>query len=92
MIRYSAIFNLFQFSSSPPSTAIMHSLFEEVLTKRDLSKAGTLFSLEDKEIEDDLSEVVKVIHEIADGKEYEESDNDQSVVEICITRVSSAIR
>ena len=70
----------------------MHSLFEEVLTKRDLSKAGTLFSLEDKEIEDDLSEVVKVIHEIADGKEYEESDNDQSVVEICITRVSSAIR
>ncbi|KAK7093613.1 hypothetical protein V1264_007332 [Littorina saxatilis] len=70
----------------------MHTLFEEVLTKRDLSKAGMLFSLEDKEIEKDLSEVVQGIHAIADSDEYEISDNDQSVVEICITRVNTAIR
>lgn len=70
----------------------MHTLFEEVLTKRDLSKAGMLFSLEDKDIETDLSQVVQGIHTIADTDEYEISDNDQSVVEICITRVTSAIR
>ena len=35
----------------------MHALFEEVLTRRDLSKAGMLFSLEDKDIQDDLSQV-----------------------------------
>ena len=70
----------------------MHALFEEVLAKRDLSKAGMLFSLEDKEIEEDLSQVVQEIHNIADSDEYEISDNDQSVVEICITRVNTAIR
>ncbi|KAK7493731.1 hypothetical protein BaRGS_00015060 [Batillaria attramentaria] len=70
----------------------MHALFEEVLTKRDLSKAGMLFSLEDKDIETDLSQVVQGIHAIADTDEYEISDNDQSVVEICITRVTTAIR
>ncbi|XP_076451908.1 ventricular zone-expressed PH domain-containing protein homolog 1-like isoform X2 [Babylonia areolata] len=70
----------------------MHTLFEEVLRGRDLSKAGMLFSLEDKDIEEDLSDVVQGIHSIADSEEYEISDNDQSVVEICITRVSTAIR
>lgn len=70
----------------------MHSLFEEVLSKRDLSKAGMLFSLDDKEIEDDLSNVLKGIHVIADTDDYESNDNDQSVVEICITRVTTAIR
>ncbi|KAL8583519.1 hypothetical protein ACOMHN_054835 [Nucella lapillus] len=70
----------------------MHQLFEEVLRGRDLSKAGMLFSLEDKDIEEDLSEVVQGIHSIADSEDYEMSDNDQSVVEICITRVSTAIR
>nr|KAG5704369.1 hypothetical protein BaRGS_031075 [Batillaria attramentaria] len=51
-----------------------------------------LFSLEDKDIETDLSQVVQGIHAIADTDEYEISDNDQSVVEICITRVTTAIR
>lgn len=70
----------------------MHPLFEEVLTKRDLSKAGTLFSLEDKDVEECMSDVVRAIYNIADTDDYESSDNDQSVVEICITRLSAAIR
>ncbi|KAK6174822.1 hypothetical protein SNE40_013396 [Patella caerulea] len=70
----------------------MHPLFSEVLTHKDLSKAGELFTIEDKDIEHDLSEVVDRIYEIADQKGYEDSDNDQSVVEICITRVTTAIR
>ncbi|ESO88785.1 hypothetical protein LOTGIDRAFT_234384 [Lottia gigantea] len=70
----------------------MHPLFSEVLTHKDLSKAGELFTIEDKDIQHELSEVVDRIYEIADQKGYEESDNDQSVVEICITRVTTAIR
>ena len=70
----------------------MHHLFALVLNKKDLSKAGDLFSLDDKDIEQDLSEVLYKIREIADKFEYLTSDNDQSVVEICTTRVTSAIR
>lgn len=36
----------------------MHDLFTTVLSKRDLSRAGELFSVADLEIVNDLSEVV----------------------------------
>ncbi|XP_041377573.1 ventricular zone-expressed PH domain-containing protein homolog 1-like [Gigantopelta aegis] len=70
----------------------MHELFAEVLTRKDLSKAGDLFSLEDVAIEKDLSDVVEKICQIVDTADYEINDNDQSVVEICITRLTTAIR
>lgn len=37
----------------------MHELFANVLAKRDLSRAGELFSIEDDEIVDGLTDVVK---------------------------------
>ena len=70
----------------------MHVLFAQVLGEKDLSKAGDLFSLDDKDIEADLTEVLKRIHEISEAPEYLTNDNNQSVVEICITRVTSSIR
>lgn len=70
----------------------MHELFTQVLSKKDLSKAGDLFSVADAEIVSDLTEVVNTIAEIASLPDYVNNDNDQSVVEICITRVTSAIR
>ena len=39
----------------------MHKLFEQVLEKKDLSKAGDLFQLEDSVIVDELSEVLQTI-------------------------------
>lgn len=39
----------------------MHELFKAVLAKRDLSRAGDLFSLEDAKIVDDLSAVVSSV-------------------------------
>lgn len=39
----------------------MHELFATVLAKRDLSRAGELFSIEDDEIVDGLTDVVKNI-------------------------------
>ena len=70
----------------------MHELFAQVLNQKDLSKAGELFSLEDDEIAGDLSDVLTKIGEIVDTKDYAAIDNDQSVVEICVTRVTTAIR
>ncbi|KAK6478677.1 ventricular zone-expressed PH domain-containing protein-like protein 1-like isoform X1 [Huso huso] len=70
----------------------MHHLFSLVLGQRDLSRAGDLFSLKDAEIEDSLSEVLEEIKIISSSADYLTNDNDQAVVEICITRITTAIR
>ncbi|XP_042868475.1 protein melted-like isoform X2 [Penaeus japonicus] len=70
----------------------MHELFTQVLSHKDLSKAGDLFNVSDHVIVNDLTDVINKIREIASLPEYTRNDNDQSVVEICITRVTSAIR
>ncbi|XP_015906317.1 protein melted [Parasteatoda tepidariorum] len=70
----------------------MHELLAQVLTNRDLSRAGDLFSIDDKNLVTDISEVLSKIQEIASASDFTQNDNNQSVVEICITRVTSAIR
>ncbi|XP_051934209.1 ventricular zone-expressed PH domain-containing protein [Hippocampus zosterae] len=70
----------------------MHQLFSQVLGQRDLSRAGDLFSLEDAAIEDCLSQALDQIKSISCSPDYLTNDNDQAVVEICITRITSAIR
>uniref|UniRef100_A0A3Q3VR22 PH domain-containing protein n=1 Tax=Mola mola TaxID=94237 RepID=A0A3Q3VR22_MOLML len=70
----------------------MHQLFSQVLGKRDLSRAGDLFSLEDAEIEECLSQALDQIKVISCSPDYLSNDNDQAVVEICITRITTAIR
>ncbi|XP_034723013.1 ventricular zone-expressed PH domain-containing protein isoform X1 [Etheostoma cragini] len=70
----------------------MHQLFSQVLGQRDLSRAGDLFSLEDTEIEACLSQALEQIKAISCSQDYLTNDNDQAVVEICITRITTAIR
>ncbi|KAG1667911.1 Leucine-rich repeat protein soc-2 [Nymphon striatum] len=70
----------------------MHDLFKQVLDHKDLSKAGELFSVNDGEIVSDLTEVLSRIQDIATASDYVHNNNDQSVAEICINRVTSAIR
>ncbi|XP_067363175.1 ventricular zone-expressed PH domain-containing protein isoform X2 [Channa argus] len=70
----------------------MHQLFSQVLGQRDLSRAGDLFSLEDGEIEDCLSQALDHIKAISCSPDYLTNDNDQAVVEICIMRITTAIR
>ena len=55
-------------------------------------QAGELFSLEDEQVVGDLEEVLKKILEVTSRPEFLNSINEQSVVEIAITRVTSAIR
>ncbi|XP_053317367.1 ventricular zone-expressed PH domain-containing protein homolog 1 isoform X2 [Spea bombifrons] len=70
----------------------MHHLFDLVLGQKDLSRAGDLFSLDDYEIESSLSEALEQIKIISSSVDYQTNDNDQAVVEICITRITTAIR
>uniref|UniRef100_A0A1L8DMC8 Putative ph domain protein melted n=1 Tax=Nyssomyia neivai TaxID=330878 RepID=A0A1L8DMC8_9DIPT len=70
----------------------MHELFAKVLTKRDLSRAGDLFSVADGDIVNDLTDVLTQIELIISQADYLQNKNDQSVMEICVTRVTSCIR
>ncbi|XP_037075485.1 protein melted-like [Pollicipes pollicipes] len=70
----------------------MHELFRQVLNEKDLSRAGELFSLDDEQVVGDLQEVIKKILEVTSRPEFLNSINEQSVVEIAITRVTSAVR
>lgn len=70
----------------------MHPLFVEVLSKKDLSRAGELFAIDDRAIVKDLSELLSTIKKISSSPHYVDRHNDQSVVEICLTRIISAIR
>jgi len=55
-------------------------------------QAGDLFSLPDTLIHNDISEIVEKIKEITTSGFYIHNENDQSVVEICIARVTAALR
>ncbi|XP_006868002.1 PREDICTED: ventricular zone-expressed PH domain-containing protein homolog 1 isoform X1 [Chrysochloris asiatica] len=70
----------------------MHQLFRLVLGQKDLSRAGDLFSIDDCEIEDSLTEALEQIKIISSSSDYQTNNNDQAVVEICITRITTAIR
>nr|XP_017501780.2 ventricular zone-expressed PH domain-containing protein homolog 1 isoform X8 [Manis javanica] len=70
----------------------MHQLFRLVLGQKDLSRAGDLFSLDGSEIEDSLTEALEQIKIISSSSDYQTNNNDQAVVEICITRITTAIR
>ncbi|XP_072583349.1 ventricular zone-expressed PH domain-containing protein homolog 1 isoform X3 [Vulpes vulpes] len=74
------------------SLLIMHQLFRLVLGQKDLSRAGDLFSLDDSEIEDSLTEALEQIKIISSSSDYQTNNNDQAVVEVCITRITTAIR
>ncbi|XP_072035831.1 LOW QUALITY PROTEIN: ventricular zone-expressed PH domain-containing protein homolog 1-like [Amphiura filiformis] len=69
----------------------MHELFAQVLSRRSL-RAGDLFAIPDSSIVNDLSEALFYIEKISSSEDYLRNDNDQAVVEICITRVTTAIR
>ena len=55
-------------------------------------QAGDLFSLEDVYIIQDLRKVLPTIRDIVSAPDFAINHNDQSLVEICITRITSAIR
>lgn len=51
-----------------------------------------MFSLEDHIVIQNLRYVLPVIRDVAQAPDFTTNHNDQSLVEICITRLTSAIR
>lgn len=70
----------------------MHELVAYVLDHRDLSKAGELFNIDDWQIVSDVQPVLTKLKEIFNAKSYTSDLNSQSVVEICLARITLAIR
>ncbi|XP_049630403.1 ventricular zone-expressed PH domain-containing protein homolog 1 isoform X2 [Suncus etruscus] len=70
----------------------MHPLFRLVLAQKDLSRAGDLFSLTDTEIEDSLTDALEQLQAISSSPDYPANTKAQAVVEICVMRVTAAIR
>lgn len=70
----------------------MHDLLIKVLDGRQLSKAGQLFSISDYDVISDLHTALAKLKQIFNGDGYDQDANSQSVVEICLARITSAIR
>lgn len=70
----------------------MHELISQVLERRDLSKAGELFNIDDWDVVTDLQASLSKLTEIFNSKSYQTDANSQSVVEICLARITSAVR
>lgn len=67
-------------------------LMVEVLETLNLSKAGELFQMSDDKVMLTLLQVVPRIISIINEESYTDSTNNQSVVEICIQRITTALQ
>lgn len=56
------------------------------------SLSGDLFQIDDNLIVTDLSQLINQIEVISSAPDFNQKINDQSVVEICLTKITSAIR
>jgi hypothetical protein len=70
----------------------MHPLLVRVLDHRQLAHAGQLFDLSHYEIIEDLHRAFAKLKSIFNDVDYCRRANDQSVVEICLQRMTAAIR
>lgn len=70
------------------ATNIVH----DILLEQDLSRASLLFSLNNHLILDDFPITIEILKSIIDTKAYVNNLNQQSIVEIILTKCISALR
>ncbi|CAJ0957774.1 unnamed protein product, partial [Mesorhabditis belari] len=70
----------------------MHAVIERVLQQRQLQTASQLFAISDYDVISDLHAVFARIKEILNEREYAKKKDDQSVVELLLARILTAIR
>ncbi len=68
------------------------NIVHEILCEQDLSRAGCLFSFSNELLLKDFSTTITIIKSIIDNKSYLENLNEQSIVEIVLTKCISALR
>jgi hypothetical protein len=68
------------------------ALLLNVLESGELAKAGQLFNTSDYEIVGDLANIFTILKRILKSTEFQNNANTQCVLEICLARITSAIR
>jgi hypothetical protein len=68
------------------------NIVHEILCEQDLSRAGCLFTFSNELLLKDFSTTIAIIKNIIDQKSYLENLNEQSIVEIVLTKCISALR
>jgi hypothetical protein len=68
------------------------NVVHDILLQQDLSRAGILFSLNCHLILDEFPVTVEILKSIIDSKSYAGNLNQQSIVEIVLTKCISALR
>lgn len=74
-------------SGAPPI-----NLVHDILLQQDLSRAGVLFSLAPSLILDDFGMTIEILKSLIDSNAYANNLNQQSIVEIVLTKCISALR
>ena len=69
-----------------------HNIIHYCLNERDLSKAGLLFNLSNEALLADFPATLQILKRIIDSRNYVNNFNEQSIVEIVLTRCTSALR
>jgi hypothetical protein len=70
----------------------MSNIVHEILFEQDLSRAGELFSINNEILLKDFATTIDIIKNIVDNRKYVNHLNEQSIVEIVLTRCISALR
>ena len=76
----------------PPENNRMSNIVHEILFEQDLSRAGELFSINNEILLKDFATTIDIIKNIVDNRKYVNHLNEQSIVEIVLTRCISALR
>ncbi len=70
----------------------MPNIVHEILFDQDLSRAGELFNISNEILLQDFATTIDIIKNIVDNRKYLNQLNEQSIVEIVLTRCISALR
>jgi hypothetical protein len=68
------------------------NIVHEILCEQDLSRAGDLFIISNEILLDEFLTTIEIIKNIIDNRSYINNLNEQSIVEIVLTRCISALR
>lgn len=68
------------------------NIVQYCLNEKDLSKAGFLFAVSNDALLEDFANTIEMLKNIIDSKSYINNLNEQSIVEIVLTRCISALR
>ncbi len=70
----------------------MPNIVHDIIRNKDLSRAGDLFSIENEILLENFPQTIEIIKNSLNSREYLSQLNEQSIIEIVLTRCMSALR